>query len=1216
MMPEKATKAGTKTISSVTAAVSIGVVVFVSNVIFIPLVWNEISSTWEQLDRELQDIKTIRTAVKETLEQIPLQLTRHVRENVRRRLDDETMATSKKRNRTIIRRRRIHRKRLDRERGAAFAAQNVGEEDLLEFYEPSSRRQCLCSSHNTCPKGPPGPPGLRGEDGVPGKYGRAGMRGVDSMDVTVQMVFAGCAICPPGADGPTGEDGRIGVPGLSGPSGMPGLPGRNGPPGAPGDIGLPGKPGKRGKPGSIGHPGINGIKSVGEQGAKGPPGPAGPIGEAGGEGEGNDEQGIFGPQGINGEPGFPGREGRRGEPGPVGLRGEKGSARMECGCRELLLRKVSITNSSLLHGHGKLHQLENKNQDNHLKHVMSELEAIEISKQKPELKKEFEGNFPDESSGELTEDEQEMLTTADSYGDVTTNVPVPIGKDSSEILTVDSPEQREHEEEKDAKGRIDTLNTEVPKSEEMTTQETSTTVSITEAVTSTKTSEFEQSQAVSSNLVADADTSTVEAASMARKEFPTPLREERLYDTLVTVPHKKLPGYIPENSSFRSTSFRGFSSHSWRPPAPPRRPPRTRIQNNNVSHMFGRQNYNVGPRLHSNTDDVSIRQNALGSRRSLQSSSRINSAGRMKVSAETGASVSLHQLANKRYRHQPSSRAATDIGAILAARQKARQHMLKERREKARKEQLSRMRKQVIETMSIDALKKAIDNVEIARESTVSVPIPFESSRFNMLKMLPRSTSWKPISARSTPRAARVHAASTVRNYRKKEFVPPPTEEFVGDSELQRRAFAIEEELRNVVEEKVESSNHKGEEQEGEGKAKPMERKSENERTNLIGLEKSTVPLQATEHIGSNVAKDTPNETQTTHSVDGTSTSRTLKNYTRVLENDIKKGTSPFKSEVQKDEGAGAIERKEENLRSVEEPSKEEHIHKVRRKEEKKSMKDLWEHEEKVLERMQKEEQKIAESQQRDERGAMESDIVRETNVVHQQKNRDAKQKAHEITKTDESAEEEAGETRERSNVALAAPKLREVTAHQRSYNMIGNGARYINILLENKIKVPMIQNMAVKKNRGREANNEKKYVGLVDQVAYSPLAEARTMISDRYSPEVRLVNVRSTGSKQVPMSEMIEDAEEPDYRRSPTKLVRVSTGGSSRSMTWIPDHSQVDRDTTGSNHEDARYRLVAPPSESFEKSSLDIGSERKETDELTKSRRSVHFWTKQTLLR
>ncbi|ETN72950.1 hypothetical protein NECAME_13678, partial [Necator americanus] len=52
------------------------------------------------------------------------------------------------------------------------------------------------------------------------------------------------------------------------------------------------------------------------------------------------------------------------------------------------------------------------------------------------------------------------------------------------------------------------------------------------------------------------------------------------------------------------------------------------------------------------------------------------------------------------------------------------------------------------------------------------------------------------------------------------------------------------------------------------------------------------------------------------------------------------------------------------------------------------------------------------------------------------------------------------------------------------------------------------------------------------------------------------------------------------------------------------------------SNHEDARYRLVAPPSESFEKSSLDIGSERKETDELMKSRRSVHFWTKQTLLR
>lgn len=61
-MPKKDTTNGMKTISSVTVAVSIGVVVIISNVIFIPIVWNEISTTWDKLDLQLKDIEVSQKA--------------------------------------------------------------------------------------------------------------------------------------------------------------------------------------------------------------------------------------------------------------------------------------------------------------------------------------------------------------------------------------------------------------------------------------------------------------------------------------------------------------------------------------------------------------------------------------------------------------------------------------------------------------------------------------------------------------------------------------------------------------------------------------------------------------------------------------------------------------------------------------------------------------------------------------------------------------------------------------------------------------------------------------------------------------------------------------------------------------------------------------------------------------------------------------------------
>ncbi|KIH42621.1 hypothetical protein ANCDUO_27393, partial [Ancylostoma duodenale] len=66
--------------------------------------------------------------------------------------------------------------KLQSQQRAAFGIANVQEEDILAAKDPGSGRQCSCSSHNTCPKGPPGPPGARGDDAMPGKPGKPGQR--------------------------------------------------------------------------------------------------------------------------------------------------------------------------------------------------------------------------------------------------------------------------------------------------------------------------------------------------------------------------------------------------------------------------------------------------------------------------------------------------------------------------------------------------------------------------------------------------------------------------------------------------------------------------------------------------------------------------------------------------------------------------------------------------------------------------------------------------------------------------------------------------------------------------------------------------------------------------------------------------------------------------------------------------------------------------------
>ncbi|RCN30554.1 hypothetical protein ANCCAN_23671, partial [Ancylostoma caninum] len=98
-------------------------------------------------------------------------------------------------------------------------------------------------------------------------------------------------------------------------------------------------------------------------------------------------------------------------------------------------------------------------------------------------------------------------------------------------------------------------------------------------------------------------------------------------------------------------------------------------------------------------------------------------------------------------------------------------------------------------------------------------------------------------------------------------------------------------------------------------------------------------------------------------------------------------------------------------------------------------------------------------------------------------------------------AEVEGEETAEVANMPFAhPPNMREVTFGQRPYNIAGNGPRYINILLEGEMETPDVGGFSGGNSR-KSTTQKKKFVGLVDRVAYSPLAEARAIVSNHESP-------------------------------------------------------------------------------------------------------------------
>ncbi|WKY11782.1 hypothetical protein Q1695_003390 [Nippostrongylus brasiliensis] len=447
-MRKKDASRGIKAISSVTVAVSIGVVVVISNAIFVPIVLSEISATWDKLDNQLKDVETIRTEAKRTLGELPVRLIRPVREIPQGTTVSEQIFGP-------------HAPQVD----YAFSANPV-------------RNKCVCSLENSCPAGPPGPPGKNGEEGSTGLAGKPGLEGQDAADITFQHMFTGCLLCPAGPDGPQGAEGQQGVPGPKGPPGSTGLPGRTGIPGIPGEIGPPGEPGKEGEPGPSGRQGAAGMSSFAKLGAKGLPGPAGLPGEPGDDGDDGAAEDATGPAGIVGKPGLPGGKGPPGPPGSPGIPGQPGSS-PRCACNRTQSTGTHSQYVQPFQRHQPVHKLESLHKEAHLKDL-SELESIKSASKQSVTVNTGEENeevydSPEEDAGDGESIETDVIDANSQRSDEIINAAT---TEASESATVEENNDEFEEEEGDEEdGESETgedEKTDEEKSDNSTVQEAKT----------------------------------------------------------------------------------------------------------------------------------------------------------------------------------------------------------------------------------------------------------------------------------------------------------------------------------------------------------------------------------------------------------------------------------------------------------------------------------------------------------------------------------------------------------------------------------------------------------------------------------------------------------------------------------------------------------------------------------------------------------------------
>ncbi|XGW03017.1 hypothetical protein V3C99_014767, partial [Haemonchus contortus] len=788
MMPMESPSKGIQVISSVTIAMSIGVVVVISNVIFVPIVWNEISLTWNQLEQQLRDVEAIRISIKKALDTLPVELTRQARDLAS---TFHLKATAGRRDNGVIDKTRqythpkaTHTQEKGESRKTHLSQANTSRIETDWSLQQRRAMRCnalpVCSLENKCPSGPPGPPGQNGEDGSPGRRGTPGMRGLHSMDVTAQYIFAGCLVCPAGPDGAPGERGQIGITGPKGAPGLHGLPGRNGAPGSPGDIGPPGKPGKTGNAGEAGPRGINGMVLEGLPGVKGKPGPRGPRGKRGDHGKNIIVKGDAGPQGRTGDEGVPGLRGPEGPPGAMGLPGIPGVS-PDCDCKQIRRQSSQSAQRPL-----RVHLLESQDRDAHLARVLSSLETIKS----------------EDRSSESSSDEEE-LSLGEGSGE------------ESEIATTTQPNDAEEE------GPIQDF--------EGTIEEHEAADSVHESSTTASMSLLEEQNGADVGLapempVIELSSERITSPTKAVTD-PSPSTEaeqpsQKIYDVLVKVPTRtsKANGGVHRARKLGRKLIRKPSGHS--------RFPQPHL---NVKQLSGNRN-------RQNRKDLKIN----GDAGAVESESEIGSVSlnrppMLEVSGDK-SSVVRPNSTKSRSRSGQSSKPVFDIGMVFAARERKRKRLLAQRGKLVHSEQSKRLRNTATNTTfnqrsPKNQINPNVDLIILPRPALTAFPVRNPTiSIFNTLSNGIRTES----SSGALQQPQRAFGPLTSQQRISIPLETPSEGEIPVPDDVERRLYAVENELRSVADVRRRSSDEE---------ASSGHLEEGNERSSSQSLGENEIPL-------------------------------------------------------------------------------------------------------------------------------------------------------------------------------------------------------------------------------------------------------------------------------------------------------------------------------------------------------------------------------------
>ncbi|TKR61150.1 hypothetical protein L596_028302 [Steinernema carpocapsae] len=326
------------TVNVVVLATVLGVVALVVNMIFFPILWNEISSTWNEFNDEMRDVKELCENLWVDIGKLAVKPSRAKRESVRRNLEDFDLNKKQKEDEEYMSPDEEMQYQSE-EYDSMIRRAPIRAPSMIDDAEDISiMARCDCKP-DLCPKGPTGPQGPPGLAGLPGEPGADGIPGKEASEISAVLSDQkNCFKCPQGPEGPPGLSGSMGMRGIRGADGKPGCFGKNGAPGIPGDMG---EPGTVGSPGPVGPPGTLGQPTHVATGMKGPIGPPGTPGQAGVIGDRGEsgQPGLHGNAGPQGKPGRDGTPGSNGDPGFIGLPGRKGAEGEYCMCPKLVSAK-------------------------------------------------------------------------------------------------------------------------------------------------------------------------------------------------------------------------------------------------------------------------------------------------------------------------------------------------------------------------------------------------------------------------------------------------------------------------------------------------------------------------------------------------------------------------------------------------------------------------------------------------------------------------------------------------------------------------------------------------------------------------------------------------------------------------------------------------------------------------------------------------------------